>query len=249
MKYRYSAIDTAQTCLQKWKYLYIDKLPSEESIDMHFGTALHGGLQASLEGDDGELTFEVLMQSALGQEMRQGRRDHAELMELGKVFISRFNRLHKKKFQPKYLEQSLSGKIGPYEFEGTADFIGDFDGVPSILDFKTSNYPYPKEKIQLNEQMPLYSELAKQCLGYEAKQLVYYVFCKADARIQVISTDTNKNFIDKRLENVVRWVNMLEPYSLNTVGPGVEAPKNMRSCIMGKDYKCGFYDKCHEGGT
>ncbi len=239
MKYRYSGLDTAHSCLRKFKEIYIDGAPSEESIDMLFGTSLHAGLQAMLEGDNAGATFKAVFDTSLGSGMKEGRKSTEELYGLGGVFLGRFERLHRKKFGEGKCEAALSGKIGGFDVEGTADFVGLYEGVPSILDFKTSAYAYPKEKILTSEQMPIYAELAKQCLGFEAKQIVYYVFCKGEGRIQTLTRTLTQEFLDMHLANVLTYIQDLDKRTT--------WPKNSNSCMYGRDSKCSFFDKCWGG--
>lgn len=239
MKYRYSGLETAQTCLRKFKEVYIDGAPSEESTDLLFGTALHAGLQAILEGAPGNPVTCAVLSTAIDG-IKEGRKSIAELTSLGETFLSRFERLHAKKFDGK-CEVALSGKMGEYEMEGTADFVGIYEGVPSIVDFKTSAYAYPKEKILTSHQMPIYSHLAKQTCGFEAKQIVYVVFCKQDGRIQTLTRTLTPEFLDNHLENVVLCIKDLENRT--------EYPKNSRNCMMGRDIKCPFFEKCWGGNT
>lgn len=45
----YSEISTAMTCLAKWKYRYVDELPSDKNGSMVFGTAVHKALSAGFQ--------------------------------------------------------------------------------------------------------------------------------------------------------------------------------------------------------
>src|SRR4051812_38793377 len=98
--FRYSSIETAHKCLQKYKWQWIDqvKVSGLDSLDTHFGTALHGGLGAEIEGDDGVAAFETYWASLQGKDLVQSQFGYAQLAEMGPVFLSRFQRLHRKHF-------------------------------------------------------------------------------------------------------------------------------------------------------
>lgn len=238
--FRYSAIDTAHKCLTKYKLQYLDGVQSggAPSIDLEFGTALHASLNACLEGDDGVAIFNMYWDTLKDKQMVQSRFDWASLASLGEVFVGRFKKLHAPHFKPTLMEQKLVGDIGGYAIEGTPDFVGEYKGVMSVVDFKTSNQAYHREKAIVNEQMPIYAHLAKQVLGVEAKQLVYIVFIKPERRIQVIVQELHKNLFDAAIRNAILMCADLKQRK--------EFPKNPNSCMMGA-YKCGFFAKCHGG--
>ncbi len=238
----YSAISTAYMCYRKYKFSFLDKVPQPETPALLFGTALHAGIQATLEGDDGQSVFSIFWNTVKGKEFDYGRYDWDYLKNAAEVQLEKFRRLHAKKFKIKQMEQRLYGTVtGPdgrdYQVEGTPDFVGEYDGVPSIVDFKTSGYTYPKEKLTVNEQMPLYAHLAKQSLGYEVQQLVYYVFVKSDNRIQVLKTQLTPDDLANRLENIGAMCQDLTSRQ--------SFPANRNGCLMGT-YKCAYWDMCYK---
>lgn len=238
--FRYSAIDTAYRCLKRYQrqYLLQEKVAGLDSADTLFGTAMHMGLQAYLEGENGLQSFGLFWDSIKGTDIIYSRLDWARLKDCGETLLARFDRLHKARFEPFAMETTLKGIIGGYAVEGTPDFIGKYEGVPSVLDFKTSNYAYNKEKIITNEQMPIYAELARQALKYEAEQVVYYVFCKGEMRIQVQQHKITPEWLQTRLENVALMCAELRERK--------QFPMNPNNCMMGT-FRCPYFDKCHGG--
>lgn len=241
MIFRYSGLDTATKCLQKYKHLYVDGIkPDEpESSDAAFGTALHTALQASLEGDDGEAVFRLHWDNRRAADLAyKGRHTWDTLSNMGDVFISRFNRLHKKHYEPIELERVIKGRIGAYDIQGTVDYIGKYRDKLVILDFKTANYAYLPERIHSNLQMPIYRELVRQDMGLEAEQLVYQVFVKNPMApsIQTMVKDVDAEFMASRLSAVEGLCKELEGRT--------EWPRNPSSCMMGKDYRCPFFESC-----
>lgn len=238
LELRYSAIDTAHRCLYKYKRIYLDaaEIPGTETGDTHFGTGMHAGIESCLSGGVGGDTFKAYWDSIRDTELTYSRFNWEQLGAMGPGLLNRFERLHKKHFIPKALELEMRGSIGPHAFRGTADYIGLYKGVPSIIDFKTSNRTYEKEKIITNEQLPIYAELAKQALGYKVEQIVYYVFVKSENKIQTLCLPVTEQYLTKRLENVILICNEL-------VGRTV-FPKNPNSCMMGS-FKCPLFNECH----
>lgn len=240
MKFNYSAIDTALKCATKFKYQYIDKVPTDTdgSVDLNFGTAMHAAIECLLEKENARQVFDMYW-DATEQELdklTEGRFDTKALRKIGHTFIDRFERLHLKKYEPKYIEQYMECSLNDITFKGTADYIGLYEGVPSLIDFKTSAREYNKEKIELNPQMALYAYMAQKALGYKVEQIVYVVFIKDQQRIQVIKKKIDKKFIDSHIKNLIIVCNRLK----NTT----EFERNYNSCIMGS-YKCPYYERCY----
>lgn len=231
-------LDAAQTCPQKYKYRYIDKLeePGDPSQALNFGTALHAGLQATLEDFDGLAVFEVFWNSLKDTRLVSDGFTWEQSKHLGEVFLSRFERLHAKHFKPFMIEEQVKAEIGGIEFEGTPDFVGEYKGVPSVVDWKTSSYPYDKVKLFTNMQMPLYAAMVKKAKGYDVKQLVYVVFIKREERIQVLTVPLTDELLQRAIRNAVI---LSEELQTRTV-----FPMNTNSCQMGK-FRCAYLSKCY----
>ena len=238
MIHRYSGIETSMRCMRKFKLDYIDKLPQhgQAQIELGFGTGLHMALQASLEGDDARHAFETYWQS-MAKDYTHEKFRYKDYAIKGREFIRKFEKMHKKDLTPAYLEQTLKARIQGHDFEGTPDFIGLYRGVPSILDFKTSQSPYIREKALSNPQMPLYAELAREALGYDAKQIVYLVFVKSSTSIQTpIVEPLSKELLQRAVEGVILQAETLEKATSH--------PKNFTACIMGSRV-CSRFKTCY----
>lgn len=207
-------------------------------MDAEFGTAMHSGVQASLEGDDGIQVFDTYWQSLREKEMVQSKFNWEQLADMGPKFLTRFDRLHKKDFEVLHMEKDLAGELGGFPLTGTPDLLGSYKGIPSIVDFKTSNWEYVKEKIIVNEQMPIYHHLAQQQLGYVAQQMVYKVFVKSQLRIQTLVLPIEKQTYDNAIRNVLMMCADLQKRE--------QFPRNPNSCMMGT-YKCSYFNRCHGG--
>jgi len=240
MKFNYSALSTAQDCLQKYKYRYIDgiKEPGPESIDLHFGTAMHMGIEAILNGDlDYQDTFNLYWDSIREQPLSTGAFSWEALKEQSEVFLSRFVRLHAKKFGKGDLEITLDNG----ELFGTPDFIGEYEGVLSVVDFKTSRSAYIKEKISLNEQMKIYAYLYHKKTLAMPVQLVYTVFVKfPEPRIQVLKHQITAQDIEEAMLNVRKQIELIK-----VVDEKKAYTKNTNNCMKGS-WKCPYYSMCHK---
>lgn len=240
--FSYSQLSTAYRCNQLFKHLYVDRLKPKgnDSGDMKFGTAIHLAVNTAI-AKDGNATEHFDMFWDLQKEGNDfGRFNWEQLREMGHVFISRFERLHVKKFVPFQMEERLHGRIGDSEISGTPDFIGEYNGVPSIVDFKTAGSRYNPEKATIAEQLYLYAYLARETLGYVAKQVVFIVFIKGPSpSIQSITADITTSKLDMVVENV-----HLQMQELEAKIESGRFTKNLNGCGMGGG-RCQFPKECY----
>lgn len=240
--YNYSALSTAYRCQMLYKHLYIDKLTPEgpKSGDMAFGSAIHLAIETMLkQGGDWELDFKLFWEAEKLKDNTYTRNDWKALEEQGIKLLSRFERLHLKKFKPFMIEQTLTGTIRDIQLYGTPDFVGEYEGVRSVVDFKTAGYRYPKERLFTSEQMLLYTHLVNQSLKEDyVKQLVYIVFIKGnEPSIQTLVRTVDKEDLKQALSNIdmqACQLRELETTQLYT--------KNYNGCANGG--KCQFFSKC-----
>ena len=227
--YWFSKISNARDCLRKYQLKHIDKVVIEgpKQGDLEFGTAIHAALNDILEGGDGVGLFGIYWDSMLHEKVEYGRYKWAELNDMGPPLLERFIRIHQKKFKPYKMEERMFVKLGDTDYEGTPDFLGDFEGIPSVVDFKTAGYRYDSRKILCDEQMPGYALMAKEAYGYEAKQLVYVVLIKSSTKpdIQIIKTPLTNDISRAIMINIDETTSDLKDRK--------SFPRNPSSCIRG----------------
>lgn len=235
--YSYSQISAAYKCNRLYKLLYIDKLEStqEPSGDMEFGTAMHMAIQEVLEGGVGN-SFKAYWSSLDPSKYAWGRYGHKELSDQGERLIERFRRLHAKRYKVKEMETRLFDTSLSINVEGTPDFIGEFDGICSVVDFKTSGYAYSKEKILCSDQLMLYAYLA-MAKGHNVSQLAYIVFVKGvEPRIQVLTHTFTGRELAQRIANIESICEELDTKEVFHA--------NYNSCLIGT-IKCPMFGVCH----
>lgn len=236
MMFRYSNISTAYTCLKRFD-LEINKgiKAEKESPVMNFGTAMHLAIATYLETKDYDYSLDMLntyWNSCSALDFTMERDGHATLMDKGKIFLDRFVRLQAKHYTPKFIETNINFMLMDYSFTGTPDFIGEYKGIPSVVDFKTSASRYDKRKIVVNEQMYLYALAAEQTLNYKVEQLVYTVLIKnPEPSIQQIAIPLDREIMKRNIDNVAM---MCKDLSSRTEFPG-----NKNSCLY-----CPHYTRC-----
>lgn len=241
--FSYSQLSAALSCQQLYKYLYVDKLvvPEKESFALHFGSALHAGLNALMEGTDGNATFNAYWDSVVDLDFESGRHDHANLRAMGDIFLDRFSKLHLKYYKFIKGEERLYATLpSGIKVEGTMDCLAEYKGKLSLIDFKTSSTRYPKEKVAASDQLRLYAYLAQKNLNVRIEQLVYVVFVKTkEPSIQVLAEDLNQEELTARIANIDGqcWQTQL------SLDSGL-VTRNHNNCFS-YGRKCKYFELCH----
>lgn len=125
-------------------------------------TDIYGSLNIQ-EGDDMELTLEaaaergVLLHGYLEHRFKGGDREDYELPAAYEGYADAVDLfLDEHRLEPILVEAPLYGEDQGVVFAGTPDFVGDFDGVLSILDWKfVSRVQKTKVGAQLSGYMSL----------------------------------------------------------------------------------------------
>lgn len=231
-----SAISTALQCAYKYKLVYVDRIkPKEENTDFAFGTAMHLAIEHILKGEEGNDIFQMYWNLYEHKDLSNNRFPWSKLNELGNEFLRKFKKMHAKKYEPLLVEKRLYAEYDGVQFEGTPDFIGNFEKRLSLRDFKTSAYNYPKEKSLIAVQLYLYAYLMKQTLGQYPKTLGYDVFSKSTGSIQILTWDFEEDQMKKMLDSLVYYCKVLDRDR--------HYVKNPYSCIIGAR-RCEFFERC-----
>lgn len=237
---RYSTVSDFHKCPAYYKHKHIDGLSDgiEKSADVAFGSAVHLGVQDLLEGSDGFEVFDMFWDMA-DKSLEYTRLSHADLKKMGRIFLEIFRDEQMKHFKPFKLEEKIIGIVGQHAFSGTVDFIGEYRGVPSIVDWKTSAMPYDAYKIIYNEQTYGYAHLVLSSGLYKPVQALYGVFIKdpKNPRFQVPKpAPLTKEKLDSVLAN------------LGTVCDTITGTKvfykNPTMCKVGQRV-CPFWGSCY----
>ncbi len=235
----YSHYSAAMRCLRYYQHSIVLGTPTTEpeSPDLAFGSALHSALNATLHGEDGERVFELYWKSYYDKPLAYDRFDWNYLYGLGLSFISKWTRTYASKYKVVQTEQRLFATYKGIKLEGTPDFVGLYEDIPSVRDFKTSAYNYSKDKTAIALQLYLYAYLSIQNGVLSPKTLGYDVFTKSTGVVQKpITWDFKHEDMIKALDNMVSYVELLRKQE--------GYPQNYNSCLMGKN-RCQFFEECH----
>ena len=98
------------------------------------------------------------------------------------------------------IERSLYSDY--FKIAGTVDTIADYDGKLSIIDYKSSEKPKPREWIEnYFVQAAAYCFMLKELTGKEVEQLVIIMSCENGEVVTYIETD-----IEKYIKLLVKYV-------------------------------------------
>lgn len=241
--FSYSEFSTALNCLRKYKLLYVDRIieAQTENGDLVFGSALHSAINTVLEGGDGEMGFEIYWDSYKGKEVAYSRFKWEELREIGLNFVSKFKRFYAPKFTPMVMERRLYSSYKDIKLEGTMDFIGEYEGVVTLFDWKTTGYPYAKNKPLTALQLYLYAYLCQQELKITPKQIAYLPFVKSTGSIQ------KPLLLEFKEETMLHMLDTMVDY-ITKLKAGDSYPKNPNYCIQGQR-ECEYMARCWGGNT
>lgn len=204
MLVRYSMLQAYLECPKAFYDRYVlNKLETEQSAALEFGSAMHLGIKTMLEGSDGVASFNMYWNSVKDVHMQYYDMSWTALKELAEHFLGNFKSRHLKKFtefeQEVQMEMPfLSGNT----LQGTADFIGMYEGVSTIVDWKTSSRDYPKNKIELNPQLYIYAKLYQHKTGKLPEQIMYKVFNKKTGNINTIKKQLTPEYLERIFSSV-----------------------------------------------
>lgn len=190
---RYSMIQDYLTCPKAFYDRHVlNKIETKQSSALHFGTALHLGIKAMLEQEDGIKYFNLYWDSIKDAPMQYYGDSWKGLKELANdVFLPNFKSRHLKKFSKYEQELELTSEFSTpalqgFSLKGTMDFVGLYEGKLTVADWKTSSKPYKKNKIHHNLQLYIYAYLYYRKTDKLPEQIMYKVFNKKDQAINTI---------------------------------------------------------------
>ncbi len=242
---RYSSVSDYYRCPTYYKLKHIDGLDDGmgRSMDIALGSAVHLGVQDLFEGGNGVDVFKAYWGLEAEKGLEKSRYDHADLLKIGVALLEIFQSEHMGKFKPTHLEHKMLIRLGKHPYSGVADFVGTYrrNGEPllSIVDWKTSAYPYDQYKLITNEQLYGYAHMVQETLGQEIKQVIYGVAVKdhQNPRWQFKTALLDQAVLKEKLANI--------ELTCDNISETKKFAKNPNACVVGKRV-CPFYSKCYK---
>ena len=177
----YSQMGTYLACPRAWYEKYVLKhWPEVKSQALSFGTAYHSAMEVMCE--DWVRDKELALQNALTRfefeysfGKNAGPKPKTYIKQADYLLTAMKEFLEMNDFVPSGIERKCQ-KPG---FKGVADCICLFNGKKTIIDWKTSSYPYDQERIDTDEQLTAYGWM----LDGEWEQLAFCVVNKRNKDI------------------------------------------------------------------
>jgi putative RecB family exonuclease len=220
----YSAISTYRSCPLKYKFRYIDGLPSETiPASLVFGTAIHAAIEeyfmAKLSGDSPvtrEKMLEVYHASWATNDqssLQLGKSETVESLEaLASRMIDTFLASSLTKLEGRILgvEETLRGPLleGVPDLLGVVDLLIESENTLSVIDFKTSRSTWTLDQaIDSSEQLLLYCDLVGRLMPEKNLRLRFAVLTKTKVpEVQQIDLPFSQERLDRTKKSIgVIW--------------------------------------------
>lgn len=233
MRLSYSGINTYETCPQKFKFQYEDRLPSAPSPALSFGDSLHQALHAfhsrpvpvapSLE----ELTeiLDAVWVSAGFANPSEERMYH----EHGRSVLAQYHRDNAADYRiPAALEFRFQIEVEGVTVAGVIDRMDRIAGGGyEIIDYKTNRRLPPQDRIDRDLQLSIYALAARQVWGIEPERLTLYYLLPG----QRMSTTRSAADLDELRRRIVTIA--------ERIGAGMFGPRENPLCDW-----CDFQELC-----
>jgi putative RecB family exonuclease len=218
MRLSYSSINTYETCPQKFRFQYEDRLPTSPSPALAFGDSLHQALHrfhsrpvpVAPSADE----LQEMLESVW---VRDGFSDPSEermYLDHGRQVLAQYHRENASTYRiPAALEFRFTIDIEGVQLAGVIDRM---DRIPGggyeIIDYKTNRRLPPQERIDRDLQLSIYAVAAKEVWGIEPERLTLYYLLPGQ-RMSTTRTAADAEDLRRRIGTVAERIGagMFEP--------------------------------------
>ena len=218
MRLSYSSINTYETCPQKFRFQYEDRLPTSTSPALAFGDSLHQALHrfhsrpvpVAPSADE----LQEMLESVW---VREGFSDPSEermYLDHGRQVLAQYHRENAPMYRiPAALEFRFTIDIEGVQLAGVIDRM---DRIPGggyeIIDYKTNRRLPPQERIDRDLQLSIYAVAAKEVWGIEPERLTLYYLLPGQ-RMSTTRTAVDAEDLRRRIGTVAERIGagMFEP--------------------------------------
>lgn len=214
MRLSFSRVDTYQQCPLRFRFAYLDKLPSEPSPHLSWGTSVHRAIEAWWSQKlPAAPPVDVLLQALYDCWDDTGfegmaREDKIAWYRHAQDVLRRHHERHAPSFVPAVAsEEWFALQLGPdIEVVGSIDHVARTDGGGiGIVDWKTSKRAKTRQDVRGSLQLAIYALAAVELWGHEP-EWVALDFVVSGVRVAVpreeIDTDAAVATISEVAERV-----------------------------------------------
>jgi putative RecB family exonuclease len=218
MRLSYSSINTYETCPQKFKFQYEDRLPTSPSPALAFGDSLHQALHRFHSRPVPVApSLEELQEMLESVWVRDGFTDASEermYLDHGRQVLAQYHRENAAIYRiPAALEFRFAIEVEGVRLAGVIDRM---DRIPGggyeIIDYKTNRRLPPQDRIDRDLQLSIYALAAKEVWGIEPERLTLYYLLPGQ-RMSTTRTAADADELRRRIGTVAERVGagMFEP--------------------------------------
>jgi putative RecB family exonuclease len=218
MRLSYSSINTYETCPQKFRFQYEDRLPTSPSPALAFGDSLHQALHRFHSRPVPVApSVDELQEMLESVWVRDGFSDPSEermYLDHGRQVLAQYHRENASTYRiPAALEFRFTIDIEGVQLAGVIDRM---DRIPGggyeIIDYKTNRRLPPQERIDRDLQLSIYAVAAKEVWGIEPERLTLYYLLPGQ-RMSTTRTAADAEDLRRRIGTVAERIGagMFEP--------------------------------------
>jgi putative RecB family exonuclease len=218
MRLSYSSINTYETCPQKFRFQYEDRLPTSPSPALAFGDSLHQALHRFHSRPVPVApSVDELQEMLESVWVRDGFSDPSEermFLDHGRQVLAQYHRENASTYRiPAALEFRFTIDIEGVQLAGVIDRM---DRIPGggyeIIDYKTNRRLPPQERIDRDLQLSIYAVAAKEVWGIEPERLTLYYLLPGQ-RMSTTRTAADAEDLRRRIGTVAERIGagMFEP--------------------------------------
>ncbi len=211
MKLSYSAASTYETCPAKYRYRYVDRLPTQPSSALAFGDSIHKALyrfhdrpvpEAPSLSDLLEILDAVWTSDGYAEPAEEvAYREHANEV------LERYHADNTSDYRiPAALEFRFSIDIEGVTFGGVIDRM---DRLPSggyeIIDYKTNRRLPPQAAVDSDLQLTIYYMAAREVWGIEPETLTLYYLLPGQ-RMKTMRTQADAEDVRRRISAIAERI-------------------------------------------
>ena len=175
----YSSINLYQTCPQKWKFKYVDKIPEKPKSFFSFGKSVHSALEYLFSKfPDDVVSLDELLSHYKENWIQEGYESPSQakwFFQEGERILKGFYAKHSDDFKKVFkIEYKFTFDIDGVPMTGFIDRIDELpSGNLSILDYKTGR-AFDKSRVRNEAQLTLYQMATKELLGKDVESVGLY---------------------------------------------------------------------------
>lgn len=219
-RYSHSKLSMFEQCPYKYKLKYIENITPEieKSIEAHLGTSVHNTLEWIYTQVLNE-NIPTLDDSILKYSEEWSEKDADQFLIVKKEFTSKdyfekgvkfiidyYSKYHPFNDGTLALEKKIEMPLGDHVIVGYIDRLSLKENEIKIHDYKTANSLPPKEKVESDRQLALYSIAIQEKYGKDKKIKLVWHYLAHNMEITSTRTDEQLEMLKKEILELIKKI-------------------------------------------